>query len=32
VAAGQRAFLKRARLNGLATQGKYDSALEQQAA
>jgi len=32
VAAGQREFLKRARLNGLATQGRYDAALEKQAA
>ena len=32
VAAAQREFLKRARLNGLATQGKYESALEKQAA
>ncbi len=32
IAAGQREFLKRARLNGLATQGKYDPALEKQAA
>ncbi len=32
VATGQKAFIKRARLNGLATQGKYDPALEKQAA
>jgi fructose-bisphosphate aldolase, class I len=32
VATAQREFLKRARLNGLATRGKYDPALEQQAA
>jgi fructose-bisphosphate aldolase class I len=32
VAAAQREFAKRARLNGLATQGKYDPALEKQAA
>jgi fructose-bisphosphate aldolase class I len=32
VAAGQREFIKRARLNGLATLGKYDPALEKQAA
>ncbi len=32
VATAQREFVKRARLNGLATQGKYDPALEKQAA
>jgi fructose-bisphosphate aldolase class I len=32
VASAQREFLKRARLNGLATQGQYDPALEKQAA
>jgi fructose-bisphosphate aldolase, class I len=32
VAAAQREFIKRARLNGLATHGKYDSALEKTAA
>jgi fructose-bisphosphate aldolase class I len=32
VAAGQRAFLKRARLNGLARDGGYESAMEQAAA
>ena len=32
VASGQREFLKRARLNGLATVGRYESALEKQAA
>ena len=32
VAAGQREFVKRARLNGLATQGRYEPALEKQAA
>ena len=32
VGAGQREFLKRARLNGLATTGRYDAALEKTAA
>ena len=32
VASAQREFLKRARLNGLATAGRYESALEKQAA
>ena len=32
VAAAQRAFFKRARLNGLATAGRYEGSLEQQAA
>jgi len=32
LAAGQREFLKRARLNGLATRGQYESPLEKQAA
>jgi fructose-bisphosphate aldolase class I len=32
VATGQKEFIKRARLNGLATQGKYDPALEKPAA
>jgi len=32
VAAGQREFVKRARLNGLATAGRYEAALEKQAA
>jgi fructose-bisphosphate aldolase, class I len=32
VAAAQREFIKRARLNGLATQGRYDPGLEKQAA
>jgi fructose-bisphosphate aldolase, class I len=32
VAAGQREFIKRARLNGLATAGRYEAALERQAA
>ncbi len=32
VAAGQREFLKRAKLNGLAATGRYDSGLEKQAA
>jgi fructose-bisphosphate aldolase, class I len=32
LSAAQREFVKRARMNGLATQGKYDPALEKQAA